>query len=148
MNTKRVIVACLVVFVFIFGYEFVFHGIIMKDTYVRTANLWRPEAEMRSYMPWLLLGQFVLAVMFCVIYALGQTNRVGVAHGVGYGLLVGLLLSSPSLIMYAVQPLPLSLIGAWIVAGLIEMMIAGAILGAIYRPVAAVPTQPRQPVPL
>jgi hypothetical protein len=70
MRTTRLILACVAVFVFVFGFEWVFHGMIMKESYVNTASLWRPEAEMTARFGWLLGGQLLLSVMFCVIYAL------------------------------------------------------------------------------
>jgi len=48
--------------------------------------------------------------------------------------MIGLLLGGTALVTYAVQPLPLKLVGPWFGAGLIELMIAGALLGVIYRP--------------
>jgi len=35
--------------------------------------------------------------------------------------------------MYAVQPLPERLVAFWIVGGVIEMTVAGLILGTVYR---------------
>jgi hypothetical protein len=50
-------------------------------------------------------------------------------------------------VSYAVQPLPLGMIGSWFVGGVIEMIIAGAILGAIYRPTKVPPAISAQPNP-
>jgi hypothetical protein len=136
MNAKRLILACLAVFIFIFGYEWVFHGRILKGTYLQTGWLWRSESEMMERFGWLAGGQLLLSVIFCLIYALSERSRVGVAQGIGYGLLMGLLLTAPTLITYTVQPMPLNLIGAWIAGGIIKLTVAGAILGAIYRPKA------------
>ena len=33
------------VFLFIFFYEWIFHGVVLKETYLQTANLWRPESD-------------------------------------------------------------------------------------------------------
>ena len=142
MNTKRLILACVVVFVFVFGFEWVFHGVLLQETYAQTASLWRPESEMQQHFAWLVLGQLLLSVMFCVIYAVRHGANGGVGQGIGYGVLVALLLTSPTLISYAVQPLPISLIGSWVVGRIIQLVIAGAILGAVYRPTpqASAPT--------
>src|SRR5882762_2379651 len=111
MNIKRLILACIVVFVFVYGYEWVFHGFLLKDAYAKTASLWRPESEMMGYMGWLALGQFLRAVVFCLLYAIRPGTHVGA--GIGYGLMIALLLIGTDFIIYAVQPLPLSLIGSW-----------------------------------
>jgi hypothetical protein len=118
----------------VFCFEWIFHGMILRESYVQTASLWRPDEEMKARLGWLIAGQFLGSVMFCVIYALRGGPQRGIGQGIGYGLLIALLLASTSLVTYAVQPLPLSIVGSWFAGGLVEMLIAGAILGAIYRP--------------
>ena len=134
MNAKRLTLAAIAVFAFVFVFDWVLHGMILKNTYIQTASLWRSESEMGQHFGWLVLGQLLLSMMFCLIYALRPGLHDGVGPGIGYGLMVGLLLTGPTLISYAVQPLPLNLIGSWILGGIIQLMIAGALLGAIYRP--------------
>ncbi len=132
MNTKRFVLAGLAVFVFIFFYEWVLHGMILKNLYIASPNLWRTEAEMERYFLWLVLGQFLVAIIFAYIFLKGYENR-GVAEGARYGFLIGLLFGAPTLIMYAVQPLQPILVVAWIVGGIVEYVLAGVILAAIYR---------------
>src|SRR6185503_3742087 len=132
MNVKRFVLACVAVFVFVMLFSWVFHGVLLKDTYAQTANMWRPEAEMGKYSVFLILGQFIQVVAFCLIYTRSESHKRSVAFGAGYGIAVGVLKGGGSLIMHAVQPLPMSVIGAWIVGDIIQVAIAGAILGAIY----------------
>jgi len=134
MNIKRLVLACVAVFICIFACDFVLHGILLKSTYMNTAPLWRTESEMKEHFGWLLLGQLLLSVMFCVIYAVRCGERMGPGPGAGYGLLVALLLGSECLITYAVQPLPKRIPAAWFLGGVVELTIAGAVLGTIYRP--------------
>ena len=139
MNVKRFVVACLVVFVFVFFYEWMFHGHFMKDLYAGTANMWRPKDDFMSHMSWLVLGQLIQAILFCLIYTRSETAKQGVGFAVGYGFAIGyglviaLMRSGNDLITFAVQPLPFSLIGSWIAGSIVEGIIAGALLGAIYR---------------
>jgi len=91
---------------------------------------------MQAHFIWLVLGQLVISVMFCFIFLKGYENK-GVMEGVRYGGLISLLFIGPNLIFYAVQPLPLNLIVYWSIGGLIEVMIAGAILALIYQPATA-----------
>ncbi|MDQ6989444.1 MAG: hypothetical protein Q9M19_06135, partial [Mariprofundaceae bacterium] len=58
----------------------------------------------------------------------------GLQGGACFGLMVGLLMAAPHLITYAVQPIPASLIGTWIVGGLLEAVLAGVIVASIYQP--------------
>src|SRR5436309_3344136 len=69
MNVKRLVLSCIAVFIFIFGFSWIFHGMLLKPIYVSTASLWRTDVEMEHYFGWLMLGQFVMAIGFCAIYA-------------------------------------------------------------------------------
>ena len=52
-----------------------------------------------------------------------------------FGILVGLLLTLPySLMNYFVYPYPMSLIVSWFIGSLAEVVLAGAVIGAIYQP--------------
>ncbi|MCI0400230.1 MAG: hypothetical protein L0Y67_05145 [Gammaproteobacteria bacterium] len=135
MNMKRFVIACGAVFIFIFVYEWLFHGVLLRELYAQMPTLWRAEAEMHGYFHWLVIGQLWLAVLFCLIFVKGYENK-GLAEGVRYGLLIGLLFIGPDMIFYAVQPLPAKLIVDWSIGGLLEMIIGGVIVAAIYRPVA------------
>lgn len=133
MNVQRFVIGSIVVFVYIFVYEWIFHGMLLQDMYAQTANLWRTEEEMWSKFHWLVLGQLIFAVMFCFIFTKGYENR-GLAEGLRYGIFIALLFVGTDLIMYAVQPLSAKLLIAWMVGGIVEVAIAGTIMAAIYRP--------------
>jgi len=128
---KRFWLGFIIVAVFIVVYEWIFHGLILKGDYMATASLWRPEAEMESYFLWMLAGQLLFAFIFCLLFTFTrcQTNF---KDGATYGLVVGLLMSSVSLIYYAVMPVPMSLMVGWILGGIIETIIAGAIFALVY----------------
>jgi len=113
---------------------------------MESALLWRDEAGMKQHFGWLLLGQLIMSVMFCVIYALRRGTEAGPGQGAGYGFLVALLLCSGTFIWYAVAPLPGKIALTWVIGDLIQLVIAGAILGAIYRPPSA-EVRAAQPAP-
>ena len=120
------------VFIFIFFYEWIFHGVVLKETYLQTANLWRPESDMGSYFIWLTLGQILFSIIFSLFFLRGYENA-GLAEGIKYGAMMGVFFCAPNLIFYAVQPLPGILVAQWCVGGLIEITLAGAILASVYR---------------
>jgi hypothetical protein len=101
---------------------------------------------MKNMFGWLLLGQLLLSVMFCVIYAFRRSTTSCAGQGSAYGFFVGLILASVTLITYAVQPIPPGIIGAWIIGDLLKLVIAGAILGAIYQPLSTSATPAAAPV--
>jgi hypothetical protein len=135
---KKSFFAFIAAFLFIFCFEFLFHGMFMKSAYMETASLWRPEADFHSHFPLLLLGQAVIAFFFVAIYCRGFSGS-GVAGGVRLGILLALIFTGGELIQFAVQPLTTKILVSWIIGGLIEFAILGAIVGAIYKPSASAP---------
>ena len=133
MKSKRLIPAVLVTFLFIFGYEWLFHGYLLKGLYETTPQLWRTQAMMPKYFPYLTGGQFLLALFLGIIFSKGYENR-GLGEGIRFGFLIGLLFVPGHLIWYAIQPISGTLALYWIIGGIIEMTVAGIILAAISRP--------------
>jgi hypothetical protein len=96
-------------------------------------TLLRPEADLKSYFGWLALGQFVMAFFFTLLCARYVSDgRAGA--GAMLGILVGLVYAGPHLISFAVQPLTFKILCGWIAGAVIQFTIAGAIVGAIYKP--------------
>lgn len=128
---KRFWLGFIIVAVFIVMYEWLFHGVMLKGDYTATAHLWRPPVEMESYLAWMFAGQLLFSFIFCLLFTFTrcQTNF---KDGATYGLVVGLLMSSVSLVYYAVMPIPMSLMVGWILGGIIETIIAGVIFALVY----------------
>jgi hypothetical protein len=92
---------------------------------------------MMSLFHWIMIGQALLVLAFVMIYATGFAGG-GAVSGIQLGILIELLAIGARMMMYAVQPLPARILVYWSVGGLIEMMLVGAIVGAIYKPRAAI----------
>ena len=121
-------------FAFIFLFDWMFHGVVMKEIYEQTPQLWRTAEEMQSKFHWLVLGQFLLALFVTKVFLHGYENK-GLKEGFRFGFLIGLLLSIPcNFIMYAVAPYTEKLVGYWMMGGLVEMSCVGLVLALIYRP--------------
>ena len=130
---KRFLFAFLAAFVFIFFWGWLYNGVLLKDIYAQTSSLWRPQSETMSLFHWIILGQAILVFAFVMIYASGFAGG-GVTAGIRLGIMLEILAIGARMMMYAVQPLPGKLILYWSVGGLIEMIVTGAIVGAIYKP--------------
>jgi hypothetical protein len=129
---KRFIIAFLAAYIFLFVWGWLVNGILLKDVYAETPNLWRPESEMMSLLHWIILGQALVVFSFVMIYATGFAGG-GVIAGIRLGLLLEIAAIGMRLAIYAVQPFPGKLIFYGSASGLIEMIIVGAIVGAIYK---------------
>lgn len=135
MNSSLKFILCiLAVFLFIFAFEWIWHGYLMGDLYVKTKALWRPEEQMHGMMLIMLFGQLLIATMFCVIFSFGYEGK-GILEGARYGIYVALLMTGPHLIMYAVSPYPILMVSLWTIAGFIEFVLAGVIAALIYEPI-------------
>jgi hypothetical protein len=134
MNWKKLFFAFIAAWVFVFVYEWLFHGMFMKSNYMETATLWRDDAGFKAHFPLLVLGQGVFVFFFTMIFVRGFGSGGGTAGGFRYGILIGLLGCGANIIQYAVQPLTTTILIAWCIGGIIEFAIAGAIVGAIYKP--------------
>jgi hypothetical protein len=130
---KRFVIAFIAAFIFIFLWGWLYNGVLLKDLYAQTQSLWRPQAETMSLFHWIILGQAGLALVFVMIYASGFAGG-GVAAGIKLGIMLELLAISMRFMIYATQPLPAKLLVLWSVGGFVEMIVTGAIVGAIYKP--------------
>lgn len=132
INKKSLVISMTVVFVFIFLAEWVIHGYLLKGIYIDTASLWRTEEQMKSMCIWMFIGYALLAKYFTFIYARG-CEKGNVGEGFRYGVLVGLLLSSGCFMWYVILPISQALMWYWVAATMFEAIVAGMIVGAIYK---------------
>jgi len=132
---KRFILAFLAAYIFLFVWGWLFNGVLLKDVYAETPNLWRSQSEMASLLHWIIIGQALVVFSFVMIYASGFAGG-GIAAGIRLGLLLEIAAIGMRLGFYAVQPIPGKLILYGSIGGLIEMVIVGAMVGAIYKPAA------------
>jgi hypothetical protein len=136
MNWKKFFFAFIAAFVFIFVFGFFWYGKFMQDVHNEVPTLWRNEAEFGSHFPWLILGHIVMAFFLTLLYA-RFVPAGGAGAGATLGILVALVFIGNNLITFAVQPLTTKILCGWIVGDLLEFAIAGAIIGAIYKPASA-----------
>ena len=123
----------LVAFVFIFGFGYVWHGMLMKSAYMETASLWRTDSDFMSHFSILILGHLVMAFAFTGLY-ISKVGVHGAGIGFGYGIVFGIFCVGIDLMRFAVEPLTTRILGMWIAGSLICFAIMGALVGAIYEP--------------
>jgi hypothetical protein len=136
MNWKKFFFAFIAAFIFFFGFGFLWYGTFMHDIHNEVPTLWRTEADFGSHFPWLIFGHLVMAFFFTLLYT-RFVPAGGAAAGAMLGILVALVYIGGDIITFAVQPLTMKILCGHIVGGLIDFAIAGAIVGAIYKPASA-----------
>ena len=134
MTTKRLILAIVVVFIAVIATNFLIHEIWLKSTYMETASLWRTEAEMQKHLPFMLLGQFLFAATFVVIWSKGFPAVATLCGSCSYGLTMALFSQAMTFITYVVQPMPGTLMAKWFIAGIVQGVLMGVIVFLVGKP--------------
>ena len=134
MNIKRLLLAVIAAFVFIFATNFLIHGVWLMPDYVATASLWRTNAEMAAHLPWLLASEFLYAAMFVLLWAKGFAREECILCACIYGLCMGLFQQAAMLMIYAVAPMPLELVVKWVVSGLAQGVLLAVVTFFVYKP--------------
>ena len=130
---KRFVLAVIAVFVAWSAMDYVIHGVFLKSLYEATAELWRPEDEMKSLMWLMYIVTAVVSVAFACLYCLLVSPKSVIA-GVKYGLLFGIATGFPmGFGTYCYTPLPLPLAWIWFIGALLKATVAGVIVGAIIK---------------
>jgi hypothetical protein len=132
MNVKRYLAATGALFIFIFFYEYLVHGVLLMGLYEKTPTVWRTFDEMKNNMPLAMIFQLALsawiAFAFTQIFPEGGWKR-GVLFGLFFGVFAGILMAT----WYLWLPVPAQLGAGWFAGGIGEWIGGGIILGLIYR---------------
>ena len=136
MNWKKFFFAFIAAFVFLFAFGFLWYANLMHSAHREVPTLLRSEAELNDHFAWLILGHIVMAFFLTLLCARFVPGG-GADAGATLGILVGLVYAGPHLISFAVQPLTTKILCGWIAGAVIQFAIAGAIIGAIYKPAQA-----------
>ena len=136
MDTKRWLMATVGAFGVIVVADFLIHNVWLGETYRQTAQWWLPAQEMQARMGFMVGAQIALAGLLALVYAKGYEPGKGTAtQGFRFGVLMGLLLGLPQMLMqHFLYPYPLSLLLNWLLGGLVEVAVAGIIIGYLYKP--------------
>lgn len=133
MNTKSLIITIVVAFITVWATDFLIHAVWLGSTYKATAELWRPEAEMMAKMGWMFAGQFLVGAAFTMIFAACVAEKRCVSCTLKFSACIGILAAAGQIIMYAVQPLPGSLVAKWCVAYIAQALVLGLVVHKVYR---------------
>lgn len=135
MNLKRFIIASAVVYVAFQAMEFVVNNIILVNQYEALTSLLRPD--MASKMWIMYLTGLLVAFLFTYIFIKGREGK-GLVEGIRYGLIIWAFVAIPmSFGFWGMLPIPFKLALWWIVFSLIEYVVAGILVAAIYKPIPA-----------
>lgn len=131
-NIQRLVLTTISGFVFIFAFDYLVHANVLSGIYAETAHLWRTPVEMKSTFPFMLAMQFLLALITSVIFTRNYEAQ-GIAEGIRFGSLLGVLFAVMMSSSYAWLPIPELLAIYWAMAGLMQGLGLGIIYSLTYK---------------
>jgi hypothetical protein len=135
MNTKKLILTFIIVFVLFEITNYLIHGIILAPLYEaeQTTGVFRSQEAMTSNMWIIMLTDLVWAFFFVFFFAKGYENR-GISEGLRFGFYMGLFFSMVVAYQgYSVHPIPYALAFQWFIYGMIQALILGVTAALIYK---------------
>jgi hypothetical protein len=137
MNFARIAAAAVVAWIVSIPVGYFVNMVLLVDVYAPNAAAMRPQADLMGNLPlgfvFLLIGFFA----FAYAYAKGYEGGNGMMEGVRFGVVIALVVTGFGLIWVYVQfPITAAMAAAIIIDSIVEFAIYGAIVGAIYKPVA------------
>lgn len=132
MNVRRLVMAALGLFAFLFVFEYLWHGVGMWGLYKDTASVWRPEEELRRYFGLVVITRLALAFVFVFIFTRNYEGK-GLGEGLRYGTYMGLFMGVMQVGIYPYLPIPFSIAALWFVGALLAGILGGAVVSLIYR---------------
>jgi hypothetical protein len=135
MNYVRVAIAAVAATVVDAIYGFAVYGTGLASQFAKYPGIYRAADEQMPYMPALFGGILVAMLAASYIYAKGYDGGNGLAEGMRFGIVAGLLIIGYTVIVgYATMNLGPRHSGLMAVAALVEWIIAGVVIGLVYRP--------------
>jgi len=136
-KVTKCIIPVIAVFLTIFGFEWLFHGMYMMPQYEATASQWRPMDQMQQFWWVCLSTKLVMAAVITCLYgwmAKGcamQGKCTG--KGVKFGLKIGVLLGAQQFASYVWLPIPMEMAVSWLVGNIIMGILIGIVLSIVFR---------------
>jgi hypothetical protein len=133
MNTKKLLLTIIVVFVVANLTGFLIHAVLLRPDYLPIAEHYRPMGEEK--MAFIILAYLSFAIGSVWVYAKGVENKPWLGQGIRFGIALWLILAIPSFfIAYAVQPVPMTLMVKQVLFEGVDKILIGVITAALYRP--------------
>lgn len=133
MNFGRLAITAVVATVVDMIYGFVVYAMLLGSAFDAYPGVFRPSND-TSHMGYLVLG--VLIVMICAsfIFIRGYEGRGALAEGVRFGCVIGTLMVGVTIVNYAILNIGRGLTLRMAVAGFVEWLLIGAVIGLVAKP--------------
>ena len=134
MNYGRLVAAALAGTVVDAVYGFLVYGTLLAGQFARYPNVYRPNDAPPVFLMCMFGGIFVAMLAAVAIYSKGIESKGGAAEGMRFGALLGVFLGAFfSSISYGTLNIGRKLAAMMAVAGFVEWVLVGTVIGAVYR---------------
>ena len=138
MTMRRIAVPALVAWLVDSVYGYVVFGVMLNADFARYPGVFRSFDAVSSMLPLMFVSSLIGFVAIAYIFAKGHEGGPGIKEGFWFGVVFASFgvfgVSLPSYVIYNIGP---ELAFKSTIAGFIEMMIAGLVLGLVYKPAPA-----------
>src|SRR5213593_4109525 len=134
MNFGRVVAAGVAATVWDAIYGFGVYGVLLAPEFAKYPNVYRSNEAGMAFLPLMFAGIFVGMVVATMIYAKGYEGGSGVAEGARFGFLLAVFLVCVFVgVNYATLNINKKITGMLAVAGFFEWLVAGIVIGLVYK---------------
>ena len=136
MSLRRIAVPALVAWLVDSIYWYVVFGVMLDSEFAPyRPSVFRSVEAMNSMIPMMFVSSLIGFFAVAYIFAKGHEGGSGLKEGFWFGVVLGslftFLVSVPSYAIYNIGP---RVAGALVIAGFVEMLIDGVVLGLVYKP--------------
>ncbi len=129
---KKFWISFIAVFIAMVILNAIIHSLILGPTYQsdEMKNIWRTDMQAKMWIYYIVY--LITSFFFVLIFSKGYTGK-GIIEGVRYGIYIGFLMSVPmAYATYVMIPIPYSVAVQWFIYGMLQYIILGIIVAAIY----------------
>jgi hypothetical protein len=135
MNYGRLVGAAAAATVVDAVYGYLVYGVLLASEFARYPDIYRPPEFAATYLPPMFLGIFIAMFAAVAIYAKGYEGGSGMAEGVRFGAVLAFFVAVlTASVAYGTLNIGRKLTLGLLVAGLVEWLIVGIVIGLVYKP--------------
>lgn len=135
MNTKKFVLAFVLVFILVEITNYIIHVLILGPVYAsdEIKVLFRSQEEMSGMMWIMWVLDLIWSFFFVFFFVKGYENK-GIAEGLRFGLYIALFFYLVNIYgQYTVFPIPYYLTLQWFLYGLVQALILGTAVALVYK---------------
>jgi hypothetical protein len=135
MNVGRLALAAVTATVVDAVYGFTVYGTLLSSRFSALPNVYRQGDDAARHMAFIFVGTLVAALAAAYIYTKGYEGGSGLTEGLSFGFVIGLFAAGyAGIVNFATLNIDLTHGLVMAAAALVEWIIAGMVIGLIYKP--------------